>query len=68
VEVTDDDGGFATDSINVTVRNMTPTVDAGENQTVSKGESLAIVATFGDLGIYDLRTVTLDWGDIWLQC
>lgn len=64
VTVTDDDGDFGSDSLDVVVANNTPTVDAGADQLVVEGEVVSLdPATFNDLGTLDSHTATVDWGD-----
>ena len=51
VTVTDDDGAAASDTLEVTVTNVAPTVDAGADQTVSGRRAVSLApATFNDLG------------------
>lgn len=64
VKVTDDEGNVDTDSTTVTVDNVAPTVDAGENQTTDEGTTVSLdPATFTDPGFLDTHTATIDWGD-----
>jgi cytoskeletal protein CcmA (bactofilin family) len=64
VEVTDDDGAVGTDSQDVAINNVPPTVEAGQDQTVSEGESVSLSpATFSDPGTGDTHTATVSWGD-----
>ncbi len=63
VTVTDDDGGVNSDTLQVTVNNVAPTVNAGSDQTVSQGDTVSISAAFTDPGSADTFTATIDWGD-----
>ena len=63
VTVNDDDGGFDTETLVVTVDNAVPAVAAGADQTASEGDSVAIAPTFSDPGALDTHTATIDWGD-----
>ena len=64
VTVTDDDGASTADTLIVTVENVAPTVDAGVDQTVDEGDTVALdPARFNDLGTLDTHTATIDWGD-----
>ena len=64
VTVADDDGGTATDTLAVTVGNVTPTVDAGPDQTTNEGSVVSLApAAFNDLGTLDTHTATINWGD-----
>lgn len=72
----DDDGGYtvdltvsdgslsATAQAAVTIHNVAPSVDAGPDQTLYSGESLAFSGTFSDPGVDDAPWAwTIDWGD-----
>ena len=64
LQVRDDDGELDTDTANVTVLNVAPTVDAGADQTVNEGAIVSLdPATFSDQGTEDTHTATIDWGD-----
>jgi uncharacterized repeat protein (TIGR01451 family) len=62
--VTDDDGGFATDTIIVQVINVPPVADAGSDLTVNEGELIYLdgSGTY-DPGFLDVLTYTWDFGD-----
>jgi hypothetical protein len=62
--VVDNDGETGTDTIQVTVNNVAPIVDAGANQTIDEGSVLNLApATFNDKGTLDTHTATINWGD-----
>jgi PKD repeat protein len=65
--VTDEDGGTATDTINVTVNNVAPTPNAGNDQTGNEGASLSFAATATDPAnvgaTRDTITYSWAWGD-----
>ena len=61
--VTDADGSTDFVEHDVTVDNVPPDVDAGQDLTVSKGKLLQFTGTFTDPGILDTHTVEIDWGD-----
>jgi PKD repeat protein len=64
VIVTDDDGAVTSDTFEVTVNNVAPTLDAGSDQTVNEGDLVSLdPATFNDKGTLDTHTATIDWGD-----
>jgi PKD repeat protein len=64
VTVTDDEGLFASSTLDVSVDNVAPTVEAGPSQTGSEGSVVSLTAaTFNDLGTLDTHTATIDWGD-----
>ena len=58
-----DDGGVAQDTFTVTVNNVDPVVEAGDDQMTDEGTEVSINATFTDAGWLDIHTVTIDWGD-----
>ncbi len=63
--VTDDDGGVGTDTLEVTVDNAAPVVEAGADQTeVLFGATVSLdPASFTDLGVEDTHVSSIDWGD-----
>ena len=61
--VSDDDGGIGNDTQLVTVLNVAPTVDAGEDRDAIEGDLVSISAGFTDPGASDLHTALIDWGD-----
>ena len=64
IDVVDDDGGTDAASFTVTVNNVAPTPDAGDDQAVNEGDLVSLdPATFNDLGTLDTHTATIDWGD-----
>ena len=75
VTVTDDDGGSTSETFNVTVNNVAPTLVASEDQEVDEGELLEItdIGSFTDPGFDNPDNVggeveetffyTIDWGD-----
>jgi len=62
VTVRDDDGASGTDTLQVTVNNLPPSVDAGPDKTVNQGAPLSSSGTFSDPGA-DTWTATVDYGD-----
>ncbi|MCL4205835.1 MAG: PKD domain-containing protein, partial [Pirellulaceae bacterium] len=62
VTVTDDDGGSDTEQFQVTVTNVAPTVDAGEDVLVLEARTLVSSGSFTDPGD-DLWEGTVDYGD-----
>ncbi len=60
IVVTDDDGGYDSMSIVVTVANVAPTVEAGGARTVAEGSPLTIVASFDDPAD-DTHTASFLW-------
>ena len=71
VTVKDDDGNEVSDTFTVTVNNVDPTLDAGQDQTVDEGTFITLdPATFTDPGFDNAAggtsedfTATIDWGD-----
>jgi VCBS repeat-containing protein len=64
VTVIDDSGELATDTVQLTVTNATPMVNAGSDQTVDENIEVSLPpATFSDAGVQDSHTATIDWGD-----
>jgi len=60
--VTDDDGGVGQDTMVVTVNNVSPSVDAGPDQTMNEGDAASLSGDFTDPG-YDTHTIEWDFGD-----
>ena len=63
VRVMDDDGGIGVDTRQVIVRNVPPTVDAGEDMFAYLCTPMTLVARFTDPGWCDTHTGTWDFGD-----
>jgi PKD repeat protein len=63
LNVTDDDDGWKTDTLTVTVNNVAPTVDAGPDQTVNEGDVVVFDGNFTDPGSCDTHTIEWDFGD-----
>jgi len=63
VIVRDDDGGFGADTRRVTVRNVPPTVDAGEDMFAYPCTPITLLASFTDPGWCDTHTGTWEFGD-----
>jgi len=61
--VTDDDGGTTSDTLEVTVNNVPPTVEAGLDRTVNEGDTVNFSGSFTDPGSADTHTVEWDFGD-----
>jgi PKD repeat protein len=61
--VTDDDS--STDSITyaVTILNVAPIVDAGEDQITDEGTTISFLGNFSDPGWLDTHTIEWDFGD-----
>ena len=64
VRITDSDGSTDIATLDVTVDNVAPTVNAGADQTVNEGDAVSLaLVTFTDVGMHDTHTATVDWGD-----
>ncbi|WP_442484114.1 PKD domain-containing protein [Aeoliella sp. SH292] len=72
VTVTDDDGGTATQTFQVSVANVAPTLNVSPNQTVNEGSLLTLpsIGQISDpgynnnaLGSQETFTYTVNWGD-----
>ena len=71
VTIKDDHGNVVSDTFTVTVNNVDPTLDAGQDQTVDEGTFITLdPATFTDPGFDNAAggtsedfTATIDWGD-----
>ena len=61
--VTDDDGGVGSDTLLVTVGNMPPDVNAGDDQTANEGDTVTFGGSFFDPGDAGTHSVTWDFGD-----
>lgn len=63
--VTDEDGLISDpDTVDVTVVNSDPMVEAGTDQNVVDGDTVSLdPATFTDAGSADTHTAEIDWGD-----
>jgi uncharacterized repeat protein (TIGR01451 family) len=53
----------ASDSLQVTVGNVAPEVEAGMDQTVDEGAPIMFSGVFTDAGSLDTQTITWDFGD-----
>ena len=61
--VSDPGALVASDTVDVTVNNVVPTVEAGDPQTLRKGLPVNISPAFTDPGIADTHVATVAWGD-----
>lgn len=59
----DDDGGVAIDSQNITVDNLPPEIEAGEDMTAYQGIPVEFSASLNDPGWLDTHTIVWDFGD-----
>ena len=62
---TDPHGAEASDQVEVTVRNVAPSLDAltGPTGSPGVGRAVQVSGTFSDPGTQDTHTATVDWGD-----
>jgi hypothetical protein len=56
-------GGTSVDTIPVTITNVAPVVNAGDDATVNEGDSLPFAMTFTDPGTGDTHTFSWTFGD-----
>lgn len=63
VRVTDDDGSQSLATLNVSVANAPPAVDAGPDQSGNEGSPLSFTGSFADPGNLDTHTFLWDFGD-----
>jgi PKD repeat protein len=63
VKVRDDDGGIGTDTSRVTVRNVAPTIDAGDDMFAYRCTPITLVARFIDPGWCDTHIGFWNFGD-----
>ena len=61
--VRDQNGGFTQDTLKVTVLNVPPTVDAGQDLFAYPCTPITLTAAFEDKGWCDTHTATWDFGD-----
>jgi PKD repeat protein len=61
--VRDDDGGEGSDTLNVSITNVPPSVNAGPDVTVGPNEDVRFHGSFSDPGILDTHTLSWDFGD-----
>lgn len=63
--VTDGDGNVASDTADVNVTNIAPTVTAGAATPIvlDEGDELTTTATYTDPGVLDTHEATVDFGD-----
>ncbi len=61
--VSDGDGGVGTDSVQVTISNVAPTADAGEDRSGPEGSAIAFAGAASDPGSSDTLTHSWDFGD-----
>ncbi len=63
LEVCDDDGQCATESVEIPVANVAPTVDPIGDRTAETGQTVSVPVIFTDPGVLDTHEVTVDWGE-----
>jgi len=63
LRVTNSDGGVGSDALYVTVANLPPLVEAGEDQAGKKRQLLRFAGAFADPGSGDTHTFLWDFGD-----
>jgi hypothetical protein len=63
VRLRDDDGGVATASQPLTVRNVNPVVAATVTGSINENEIATLNGTISDVGTLDTFTLVVNWGD-----
>ena len=64
LNVTDDDDGAGSDNLAVTVNNLPPVVQMGDDRLTEEGTKISLdAATFTDAGWLDSHTAVIEWGD-----
>ena len=63
LSVDDRAGGYAQDSLLVTVNNVAPQLSLPSDQTILFNQPLNLAASLTDPGWLDAHLVTIDWGD-----
>jgi parallel beta-helix repeat protein len=61
--VTDDNAASTSDTLNMTVENIAPIVDAGVDQIANEGDIVSFVGNFTDPGTADTHLIEWDFGD-----
>ncbi|NHJ23652.1 MAG: PKD domain-containing protein [Candidatus Lokiarchaeota archaeon] len=61
--ITDNDGGVDSDFLSISVENVAPMVNAGENINIDEGESTDFHGSFSDPGILDTHNIEWNFGD-----
>jgi len=61
--VFDDDGGWDSDSVEVTIQNVAPDVEAGDDVEIYEGYYVWFDGSFTDPGPVDTHTIEWDFGD-----
>ena len=63
VTITDNDGGFGSDTLEVDVDNVAPDVEAGDGQAAFVGDLVSFAGSFSDPGADDTHTFEWDFDD-----
>lgn len=64
LRVMDDNGATNEDTAETNVQNVSPTVNAGDDQYLTEGSNVSLPpATFDDPGSLDTHVAVIDWGD-----
>ncbi|MDB5390747.1 MAG: hypothetical protein JWM11_6393, partial [Planctomycetaceae bacterium] len=63
VTIVDEIGASDVVHCNVSVQNIAPSVQAGNDQVTDEGTSIKLTGSFIDPGLLDTHTATIDWGD-----
>ncbi len=63
VTLTDDDGGFDTDSATTTISNVAPTIDNLSATSVDENGTVHLTGSYHDVGTLDTHLLTINWGE-----
>jgi hypothetical protein len=62
VRLRDDDTGFDTDQINITVNNLNPSIDSiSVNSPINENGIATVTGTYSDVGTLDTHQLDIDW-------
>ena len=63
IHLTDGDGDYADPTATVTVNNVDPVVALDASPATPEGSAAELTGTIADVGVADLQTVVVAWGD-----
>jgi len=62
--IADKDGGYTDQLVTISILNVAPNVEAGQDQVVFEHDPVSLdPATFSDPGVLDTHKARIDWGD-----
>jgi len=63
VTVADDDAQSGSNTVSVTVHNVSPTVALNTVTDINENGTATLTGTYSDIGLLDAHTLTVDWDD-----